>query len=65
MAKSKIAAPATASTKIDFTQILSTNNPVFMVYITWTGFLIIKMLLMSFLTAIQRFINKVSERINQ
>lgn len=33
---------------------LSVNNHAFCVYITWGGFLIIKMLLMSFLTAFFR-----------
>lgn len=34
---------------------LNYNNEVFRVYITWGGFLIIKMVLMSLLTGAQRF----------
>ena len=44
---------------MDTYQILSTENPIFKVYVTWTGFLIIKMLLMSVLTGTQRLITKV------
>ena len=51
----------TTSSTMDTYQILSTQNPVFMVYVTWTGILVIKMLLMSFLTGIQRFLTKVSK----
>lgn len=42
--------------------ILSTENPIFMVYVTWTGLLMIKMLLMSTLTGVQRFRTKVKFR---
>lgn len=51
---------ATNSTTMDINFILSTANPVFMVYVTWTGALMIKMVLMSFLTSIHRFSTKVS-----
>lgn len=40
--------------------LLSSKNPVFLVYATWTGILMIKMLLMSIFTAVQRFRTKVS-----
>ena len=49
---------------MDTNTILSTENPVFMVYVTWTGLLLIKMLLMSTLTGVQRFRTKVSKIMN-
>ena len=45
---------------MDVNFILSTNNPVFLVYVTWTGALMLKMVFMSFLTSLHRFSTKVS-----
>lgn len=39
---------------------LDFNNEVFRGYITWSGLLLIKLLLMAFLTGIQRFRKGVS-----
>ncbi|XP_022208689.1 microsomal glutathione S-transferase 1 isoform X2 [Drosophila obscura] len=39
-------------------ELLSLNNPVFKSYVFWTGVLVIKMLLMSLLTGLQRFKTK-------
>lgn len=39
---------------------LNANNELFRVYITWSGILLIKIMLMSLLTVFQRFKNKVS-----
>ncbi|KAH8344514.1 hypothetical protein KR084_002277, partial [Drosophila pseudotakahashii] len=43
-------------------ELLSLSNPVFKSFTFWVGVLVIKMLLMSLLTAIQRFKTKVRDR---
>jgi len=40
-------------------ELLSLSNPVFKSFTFWVGVLVIKMLLMSLLTAVQRFKTKV------
>jgi hypothetical protein len=39
--------------------IISLENDIFKIYVFWTGVLVIKVLLMAFLTVIQRVKNKV------
>lgn len=41
--------------------VLSSDNPLFLVYITWSGILIVKTLLMSLLTCFHRRKHGVSE----
>ncbi|KAH8301341.1 hypothetical protein KR059_000526, partial [Drosophila kikkawai] len=43
-------------------ELLSLTNPVFKSFVFWVGVLVIKMLLMSLLTAVQRFKTKVRRR---
>jgi hypothetical protein len=45
-------------------EILNIENPVFRGYITWSGVVILKMLLMALLTSIQRYKNGVRKRPN-
>lgn len=44
---------------------LSFNNDVFRGYITWSGLLLIKLLLMAFLTGLQRFRKGVSRELGE
>lgn len=48
---------------MDTFQLINLNNPVFRCYATYTGLLVVKMLLMAFLTAAQRFRKKVSDKL--
>ena len=54
------ASSATESNKLNYFSMLNLDNPVFCCLLFWTSVLVIKMLLMSLLTALQRFRYKVS-----
>nr|ALF04578.1 microsomal glutathione S-transferase 1 [Delia antiqua] len=50
---------STSSNKLQFYSMLNLDNPVFCCFLFWSSVLVIKMLLMSLLTALQRFRFKV------
>ncbi|XP_065363097.1 microsomal glutathione S-transferase 1 isoform X3 [Calliphora vicina] len=52
-------ASSTTSNKLNYFSMLNLDNPVFCCFLFWTSVLVIKMLLMSLLTALQRFRFKV------
>ncbi|XP_037814006.1 microsomal glutathione S-transferase 1 isoform X2 [Lucilia sericata] len=52
-------ASSTTTNKLNYFSMLNLDNPVFCCFLFWTSVLVIKMLLMSLLTALQRFRYKV------
>ncbi|XP_065363096.1 microsomal glutathione S-transferase 1 isoform X2 [Calliphora vicina] len=52
-------ASSTTSNKLNYFSMLNLDNPVFCCFLFWTSVLVIKMLLMSLLTALQRFRFKI------
>ncbi|XP_023294793.2 microsomal glutathione S-transferase 1-like isoform X2 [Lucilia cuprina] len=50
---------STTTNKLNYFSMLNLDNPVFCCFLFWTSVLVIKMLLMSLLTALQRFRYKV------
>ncbi|KAM7349023.1 microsomal glutathione S-transferase 1 [Cochliomyia hominivorax] len=52
-------ASSATSNKLNYNSMLNLDNPVFCCFLFWTSVLVIKMLLMSLLTALQRFRFKI------
>lgn len=60
MVMSTASSTTTSANKLNYFSMLNLDNPVFCCFLFWTSILVIKMLLMSLLTALQRFRYKVS-----